>query len=647
MLRISILGAGLVAAPQAALADPVTIAAIGAWATSSAVTQALVQLGISILLSVLAAALAPKPKTPNQKRELQVPNSRPPKRFVYGRNRTYGSPVPWRVKGRILYGCLILNSRPSAGGDIRIYMDKRACFNGGAPSADIFDFDIGVSLEPIEDFDSFSNAEAPRVWIGLGDQVSPPQRILDEVGPGGTLLDPSEDPIFESSDGWQGCTVMWVRLNIGSADQRSERWRSTPPEFEVEMDWSLVWDMRDNLQDPDDPDTWSFSANQALVLLDALRENPIRKYPLSQLHLESFEEAADVADEQVLLYYATLDAGSDVFENRYEANGIVIWNDGELLDQISPIADAGGGQLLRIGGRVGYAAGEYRAPIVTINDFVEDGGIDFQVLKPGRDLPGAVRAVYIAPDRDWQEAELSPINVVGAGTDADNEEATLEFKLPFVTSATQAMRLQQIMARQMALQRSLSVTLWPEAMNVVAGANIEMDLPAGFQRLNGIWQVQSANPAVWSNSMDEDGGGQIALRIPVSLRQINAAVYEWVPATDEQEVLSVEFSPVRPGLGAPTNLTVDTGDGVSTTTQARFEINFDAVAAADSYEVWLRPSGGSYARVLVSADNTGLIVDVADGITYDVKVRSVEGSGSTARFSAFTEVTGVLAETYP
>jgi len=592
--------------------------------TATVIGKALVQLGVSVALSLLAQALAPRP---NQKQQLSIPNSRPPKRFVYGRFRTVGTPAPWRVRKRVLYGCIILNSRPSAGGDVKIFMDKRACFGGSAAPSDVFDFNIGALLDPVQDFKAFPSASnaRPRVWIGLGTQTAPPQQILDEVGPGGTELAVGQDPLFETTDGWTGLTVMWVRLDAGPADDRQKRWRAVPPEFEVEMDWSLVYDPRDNGQDPDDPDTWTFSNNQALVYLDGLRQNPIRQYPLRQIHLPSIIEAADVADEDVDLYHASVDANvwTDpdlrLKEPRYTANGILVWAAGELADQLSPIAQAGASEIVRIGGQVGLAAGEYRPPILTVTDIIQSGGIDYQRYKPGRELPRFVKGGYVSPARDWQEAELTPLTVAGASGGV-GDDGILEVFMPFVTSATQAMRIQQIIARQLSRQKTLSVTLWPEAVNLASGATIATNFAVPFSRLNGEWTVVAANPGVWTSEMDEE----IAVRVPVSLRQNDAQVWTWVPETDEQVVVNTAFDPTRLDTSVPGNLTVQTGDGFSTPTQARLFITFDPVPGADYYEISVREDGGEYEITVERTENTAVSVNVDAGVIYDVRVVAIK-----------------------
>ena len=511
-------------APSLVHAEPVTAAiAAGTILGSSTLFSVAVSLAVSIVFTGISMLLMPSQRVSVQKREIAQPQSRPPYRFVYGRNRVYGTPLPLRTKGSVLYGCLLLNSRPSKGGNIQIAIDKR---EATIASGDIYDFSGNGASLTLEGFPDFANPiNRPRVWIGLGDQTAPPQTFTNEA-----------PEFFATSDAWRGRTVMWLRFEAGGSKAVQRRWPRVPPEVEVEMDWSLIWDMRDPTQDPDDPETWKWSNNQALVLLDAARTNPIRQYTLNMIHLPSFQEGADVADIDVDLFH---EGGT---EKKYAANGLLIFRTNEIVDQLTPIAMAGAGDLVRIGGKLGYAPGAWREPIVTVTDIVAEGGINLETLRPGSDFPRAVRASFIAPDRDWQEAEVPALPIVGG--QGIGEDGVMNIDLPFVTSATQAMRIQQIKARKIAMQKTLSVMLWPEAFNVVAGSNIEIALPPAFKRINALWQIETANPGLWTS----DEGEGIALRIPVTAHKTGPEVYEWVPATDEFEMITQDFNPLNPGF---------------------------------------------------------------------------------------------------
>ena len=230
LIRIALL-CTTVLTPISAEAAPVAAAiAAGTILGSSALFTAVVSIGISLALTGLQLLLTDVPGVPQLRREIAQPNSRPPYRFAYGHCRIPGSPAPFRSKGAWLYGCLILNSRPSAGTNLTVYFDKReVTITGG----DIFDFSGAGAACTVEGSTS-QGANAPRLWMGLGDQTSPPDDILSEAG-----------DIFEATDGWQGRTVLWMAIHAGNNADRASRWPSVPPYVEVEADWSLVYDMRE------------------------------------------------------------------------------------------------------------------------------------------------------------------------------------------------------------------------------------------------------------------------------------------------------------------------------------------------------------------------------------------------------------------
>lgn len=595
--------------PGAAIGDPVTgaIAAGTILGSTTAFTIA-VSVGISLALTGLQLLLTDVPGVPQLRREMAAPNSRPPYRYAYGRCRITGSPAPWRVKGKWLYGCLILNSRPSAG-NVVIYFDKREVT---ITSGDILDFEGGGAVGEVAGAGS-QGVDAPRMWLGLGDQTSPPDDILAEA-----------PEFFEATDGWQGRTVLWLALHCGNNKSRSKRWPSTPPLVEVLGDWSLVWDPSDEEQDPDDPDTWAWSDNQALCLLDALMRNPIKRYAAASLMLESFQHGADVAAESVALHH---EGGT---ESRYTANGFVAWSGDELMDQVQPLVAAGAGQLVRIGSRLAYAAGAWRASTYTATDLLEEGGVDFQTVAPGRDIPRGVRASYLAPARDWQPAELPAIEVPG-GLGLLGDEDIREIDLSrFCTSATQAMRVQQIEARRLGAQKRLTCMLPPDSVDIVAGATMTMSLPSGFTRLNGIYEVLSANPGFFLEDDGREDSG-VALRNPVMLRETAEAHFAWIPSTDEFEIVEEAFSGVRPDVEPPGEIVLVTGASAAKGATPRIRFEFAPASSVDYYEVQFRLAGEPWGEAMTltgddldgGGDVYGFISPVIPGETYQVRARSV------------------------
>ena len=577
---------------------------------------AVLSLAGSLLLSAAARALAPKPPgAPDLVRELQLPDSLPPKRFVYGQARIYGSPT-WRVKGGILYGVLILNSRPSEA-VTGLYLDKRECTLTG----DLYDFAGSGATASAAPFAGYV-----KVWVGLGDQTAAPDEIVAEAG-----------EFFDATDAGEGLTVMWLRLDVGPNDSRATRWPRTPPEVEVEGQWSQVWDPREGAQDADDPATWTFSANQALCLLDALRQNPIRTYPLNQLLQDSFTDAADIADEAV-----PLKAGGT--EPRYRVNGALIFNGAEILDQVTPLFDAGAAEPVRVGGRLGIAPGAWSAPIATISEITEAEGLSFQRLKPGRDLATTVRATFTAPDRDWRPSTLQDYTVPGA-QDADGGViTTLDIQLGFVTSAPQAMRIQKIRANRQRAQRQIAATLPPAYFRVVAGGTVTVAFPAPYASLNGTYRVISANPGLFAS---EQGGGGVAMRVPVVLEEIAESDFAWTPATDEQTRIAVALDVARqppepPGaVGTTTGAAVAVIAGSTALPAIRFAFDPSPSSSVVSYEWEFQKetsdpftfpweSGGVInADIRDGADQVfGTLSPAQIGLIYRIRVRAVGSSVS-------------------
>lgn len=602
--------------PQLIVAPLTSVfAGFGLGATASLVAA---NLTASLIFSAASKALGGKGQSqPDLLRGLQLPNSLPPKRTVYGKSRVYGSWAPgWVVQNGVLYGCLIFNSRPSDGGDAAIFLDKRAVTLTG----DLFDFATGASATnaPFAGYAKF--------WMGRGDQVSPPDQIMAEVGDI-TGVDQSK---FWSTDGWRGLTVLWVRLDRGPNASRAERWPRTPPEVEMLCKWSQVYDPRDIAQDADDAATWVWSANQGLCLLDALRNNPIRKRALRQIHLDSMIDAADVAD-------MTRPRQTGGPEPRFECNGVIIWSASELIDQLMPLVRAGGGNLFQSGGALGYAAAIYRPPLRVVSDALTGQPFKFTRTVPGRDLPRAVRAQFVDPSAQWEVSDLVPYPVPGAGGYSGDDDGVQTLDLSMVTSATQAMQLQKIAAITAGLQKRFSCELPPSELELISGSAVEIAFPREGDLRNDIYMVTQTHPAHWLGDSDSSAG--VAFRMPIEMRQISAGVYDW-DSSEETAVISTDFTPINLALSAPSDLTASYASPI-------ISFSFDPYGSdASGYEWqwkldlgdWI--TGGSIAADYLDGFGrvNGRLTVSANG-DYLIQVRAVAGSrvsGWVALASAIT-----------
>lgn len=579
------------------------VGVVAGWFGGGALATVAAQLLVSVAFSALSRALAPKPKGQDLLRELQQPNALPVYRFVYGETRAAGTPAPVAVKGSVLYGCYILNSRPSVG-PFTVLFDKREVEISGDP----YNFAGAGAVATNDPFAGYVN-----YWIGRGDQVGPPAQILSEAG-----------DIFDATDGWQGRTVLWVRLDAGASASRADRWPAAPPEVLVDGKWSRVWDPRDPLQDADDPATWDWSANHALCALDALRQNPFAAYDDRNLWIETFEWAADRADAGI-----PVKAGGTIPLN---ANGTLAFASGsELEDQVQPLLDAGAARWVRAQGQLGVIPAVAQDIALTITDLLGGAPARFTAHASRDSLATHAGGKFIAPDRAYELTDLPIYEVPGALAADGGLAQTIQPQFDMVTGHRQGQWLQAVAARQARRQRTLTAMVPPTAFDVVAGSWVTLSLPSPWTRRSGTYEVESLRPVF----TDDEAG--VTCQIEVTLREISAGLFAWTPLTDEQDVVAYDFDGGLLPIDPPGSIIATSGADVvlyqrgEAYPRLMFEFAPSTSAAVTGYEWQWRVTGDDWttggtinAEVRNAASRVfGYLTQVSEQETYELRVRAV------------------------
>jgi len=510
---------------------------------ATAISTVIGSIGATLLYTAAANALMAgnRPDQPTLKSQLSVPTEKPAYRFVYGHDLAIGSPAPIRVRDEWLIGCWILNSRPSAFTNWTLYLDKREVALTGDP----FDFGSGggATGTTFPFIGTDGTTEVLRVWFGRGDQSTVPHKIRTDY----PWASGADEELFKTTDVWEGRTVMWALMLAGGDASRQERWPSTPPLVEVLADWSKVWDPRDVDQDEDDPDTWEYSNNHALVILDAARHNPVKPYLTDNLLMSSFEDAADIADESV-----ALKAGGS--EPRYTITGTVVWQAAEIEDQLMPLFIAGAARPIRVGGQLGIVPGAYMTPDYTLTELL-GAGFTMVGTQEG-DVPNRLRTSYTSPGRLFEDAALEPYAIPGALADDGGVPLVRDLDLRFAGSPTQAQRVQKIEGAMLRRNRRLTGIAPPAAINLVAGANMTLALPAPFDTWDGVYRIESIQPAA-----DLAGTDGVALRCPFVAVRWNDSIYDWDEDTDEIEISDESFDGTISAVQKPTGGSATGGSG--------------------------------------------------------------------------------------
>lgn len=597
------------------------------FALATTIANAVVQFAVSALInSVISAIFGEKqPSAQEMSSKLSQPTTAPSYRFVYGDTRATGTPVGIPVKGVYIYGAWLLNSRPSDLSSFTLYLDKREVVLTG----DAFDLSGAGATATTAPF-----LDHVTVWMSRGDHIAPPTAFTTEAA----YDEGVRDDLWKISDAWKGQTIIWLKLNAGGSGERNNRWPSTPPFVEVEGQFSLVYDPREAAHDPVDPDTWEWSENHALCVRDALTQNPIRPYLEGQVHNSFDADGPNACDETIALK----SGGS---ESRYVCAGTIAWTEGEIEDQLNPMMISGAADFIRVGGKLGYAGGVYRAPTETLTYLLGDG-FEFPDMVPGANLVNELRVTYLSSGRDFETAELLQWPIPDALAADGGIPAVKTMSLPFCPSATQAMRVRKIAGLRLRRQERISGgTLPPEAFNLVGGATATIALPSPYNALDGIYEIENIHPG-----LDPIGeSGEVAMRLPASLVKHDPAIYAWVPATEEEAVFNEPYSDTRSTTADPGALSVTTGDAVNLGTGAniipRIRFSFDPSASSvTTYEWQFRETGGDYESggfideaVRDGSSKVFAFMIGTAGQTYEIRVRAIGSNGN----SDFVEITGV------
>jgi hypothetical protein len=216
-----------------------------------------------------------------------------------------------------------------------------------------------------------------------------------------------------------------------------------------------VYDPRDGAQNWNDPATWTWSQNPALIILDYLTysrttvdgtEAPRGMgLPKSRMNLGSFIAFANVCDQTVATKYQYDGVGNVVAgsftEKRYRCDGMYAMDEAptEVLGRMLATCD---GTLHTLSdGTVGIRGGVWQPPSVTITD---DMILQVDVTQGnGRfEAYNQLRINFTATNLDYQVVE-GP-----SWDDLDDQDIngtlTQDFGLPYVQSYSQARRLAKI-----------------------------------------------------------------------------------------------------------------------------------------------------------------------------------------------------------
>jgi hypothetical protein len=298
-----------------------------------------------------------------------------------------------------------------------------------------------------------------------------------------------------------------------------------------------------------------YSANAALCLRDYLTDTALGMgMTAAEVDDTAFGVAATICEEQVQI----LPLSPTVYENRYEANGVIVTS-ASPDENIGKLLSAMGGLIAYTGGRIVPYASAYRIPTVTLTEKHFVGPLNVQTRTSARDRVNSVKGVYVSETNNWQVTDFPTISSATYVTADNNTVFFRDVVLPFTTSPSCAQRLAVLELRRAREEITFSARFRLEAMQVRAGDTVMIT----NEKLG--WSSKVFEVMEWNFASD---GTPPQVFIDMTLRETASSVYSW----DVDEEIFVEDSPntTLPDpftLGAPTNLSL-TADGTTQLVQA-------------------------------------------------------------------------------
>lgn len=400
------------------------------------------------------------------------------------------------------------------------------------------------------------------------------------------------------------------------------------PELSIVADCTPIFDARAGGQSNSDDSTWAVSSNPVLQLMffltDVDRGMGFDYATLITPSLTSLLAEATLCD-------ATVIRADGTNEPRYISNGSYPL-DSDPADVISSILDTGDIWLGQNGdGSLALKVGVYRAPTITLEaKHIRGCAIQYDIAE--EEVVNELTIDYTEPLLDYKTAPGQPWR-----NEADISERgrvrSQRLALPWVYSHAQARRLAKRKDNQnnASLRGTITTTLY------------------GIRCLGERWvQISAPDLPDLEDVVIEVRGMTIdLLNASCQIKFVSvdpATIDAWNPATEEGASPTIPAKLVTTPPPTPQNISAF-GAGPA----GYFLISFDPPGRSDltfQYEYRITGSGGAFtidpahngSFMYLGRPTVGALGPLPTGVTYDIKLRSIDPTGVASALSSTTTI---------
>jgi len=450
-----------------------------------------------------------------------------------------------------------------------------------------------------------------------GNSVTAPSKYANKVEIykhlGATTQTADSVLVSRSGVGWstdhrlQGIAYIYARLEFDT-----DAFPQGIPNISALVRGKKVYDPRTS--------TTVYSDNPALCIRDYLTDST---YGLGASTAEiddtAITTAANICEESV-----SLSGGGT--EERYTLNGTVETNN-PPRQIIEEMLASCGGSLVYTNGTFKIKAAKYVAPTVTLNEEHLRAPISLQTKRSRRDNYNAVKGIFTPTDTNYIAADYPAYLSTEFATEDNNETIFLDYDQPYTTSSPTAQRIAKVALFR---NRQQLVMSYPTNLN-----GFQLDVGDTVQITNEKFGFSSKvfEVAEWSLVLD-GASDNIALGVDLVLRELNSQVYDW---DAEEAAFQLDNTTLPTPFDLPA-VGLALSDELQTFNQKAVSVLIADVSSgsvyADEFEVQAKKStDDNYISLGTSSSNRFELVDVEDGITYDVRARMISSIGVRGAFT--------------
>lgn len=459
----------------------------------------------------------------------------------------------------------------------------------------------------------------------------------DQTAMGGLITEINDAEVWGTDHRQRGRAYAWVRLQWNASI-----YPGSIPNITFDVKGKKIWDPRIG---PNPATDIEFSANPALCVVDYLLDS---KYgldvPVSEIDSARLITAANICEETVGLSF---ESGT---ERRYECNGSfkVSRRPSRLIKEL---LSSMSGKLIRVTGKWNVYAGAHITATETYSEKDLAGPISVQNLIDRRDNFNGVYGSFVSPLNGWAFTSYPQRRDVNAINEDQGRENFKQIDFPFTISHSTAQRLAQIALNQIAEKLS---------GDLVGKLSMFVSQPPDTIFLdNDVLGWSGKEFEIRGGSLTITKGGSVGYAIKVY--ESNPATYTWLPSSDEDNFPTISNSnlPNPFNVQPPTGLLLESGTNVlgirlDGTIFSRIKASWTSpddafVTSGGKIEVQAKKTSDSVyieQPIVIGSETQTFILDVDDGVSYDVRVRSVNSLNVK---SSFAEVLGhvVVGKTAP